>query len=100
MQAQTSDFDDCRVPGRIGLEFGRCYRLARDDCVGRRNEFGGHRLVLQKERSGLGWAFGEDDGIFRISAKIVLTRLEPEQASQWQPFLLEIVNEFGFPFFE
>ena len=59
-----------------------------------------HSLPLQDERSGMGRALGEDDGIFRISAKTVFAGLEPEQSGQRQPFLFEIVDQFGFPFVE
>ena len=44
--------------------------------------------------------FGKDDGIFRISAKAVLARLEPEQPGQRQPFLFEIFDQIAFPFLE
>ena len=100
MQAQAADFDLGRVARGIRLKFGRCHRLACDDCVSPCREFGGYSLALQGERSGLGWPFGKDDGIFRIGAETVLTRLEPEQASQGQPFLLEILNQFAFPLVE
>ena len=87
------------LPG-VGLKFGCGGGFALDDRVGFRSESGGHGLPLQVERSGVGRAFRENDGIFRISAKSVLARLQPEQSGQRQPFLFEIVDQFTFPFLE
>ena len=98
MQAQASDFDLRSVAGRVRLKFGGGYGFARNQRVCLRRELGGYGLALQTERSRSGWTFGEDEGIFWIGAEAVLARLEPEQASQGQPFLLKILHQFAFPF--
>ena len=100
VQAQPSHLDHGRIARHIRLKFGRGYWLACDCCIGPRSEFRGYILPLQGERSGMGWPFREDDGVFRVTAKAVVAQLEPEKACQRQPFLLEIFDQFAFPFVE
>src|ERR1700730_8057269 len=100
VQAQTSHLDHGRIARHIRLKVDRGYGLACDCCIVSRSEFRGYTLPLQAEPSGMAWSFREDDGVFRVTAKAVVAQFEPEKACQRQPLLLEIFDQFAFPFVE
>src|SRR5438270_1192585 len=45
-------------------------------------------------------AGGKDDCIVACAAETICPRFQPEQSREYEPVLLEIIDQFGFPFLE
>src|SRR5271154_812020 len=100
IETETAHFDDGAFLGSVGQEGRGGGGLDFDDGVGVGRKLCDYVFALKSEDASVGGAFGEDDGAGGVGAESVVAGFEPEQAGEYEPVGLQVVDALSFPFVE